>query len=267
MSYALSIITICFQNPKQLEATLESLDGLPVDLFEIIIIDGSTDDSCSNVAKRFPGFFYFQGHDTGKYNAMNKGVALARGDAVLFMNSGDCLHDRVALHAAIQKHRNKLSKHILYGDSIRVVANEKIYVKSVTPSPKTQRLAEFPSHQSILIPTAYHSSHLYDEKMFFAADGKMLRSAFDRLPCIRLDFAIGEFSYGGVSTSPGSWLMLVQQYREQIQVVDYVMWEKLKFGMILFRRKVAHMLFGEKVLQLAQARRIKRKIGATRVNT
>lgn len=224
--FLLSIVSVCYNNPCELFKTLSSLDGLNNEIFEVIIVDGSPNDSCKKIARAFPKFNYLGGPDTGKYHAMNKGLAASSGQAVLFMNSGDLLHDQAAIEGAIYQHRNRLTSSLLYGDSIRIVAGRRIYVDAVDPSPETQRLAVFPSHQSILVPRLYHLEHPFDEGMFFAADSKMLRVAFDQLPSERLNFAIGEFSYGGACTSPGSWTFLRRQYSELLEVADYTRWRK-----------------------------------------
>ncbi len=260
MPLALSIISVCFRNPDELEATLRSMDGIDPSLCEVIIVDGSPDRSCAEVAARFPAFRHLHGPDTGKYNAMNKGIAAANGDAVLFMNSGDLLHDRARLEEALREHRDILATTILFGDVIRIVADERIYTPAEPPTPHRQRIAVFPSHQSIMMPRSYHLDHLFDERMFFAADSKMLRIAFDELPYRQLDFAIGEFAYGGACTSPGSWKRLRQQYDELLEVADYGLLEKAKVALSLMRRKVAHMTFGEDALQRAQAARLRHQL-------
>ncbi len=260
MSLALSIISVCFRNPGELEATLRSLDGLDPGLCEVIIVDGSPDDSCAAVAKGFPAFRHLHGPDTGKYNAMNKGILAATGDSVLFMNSGDLLHDRGRLEDALRAHRGILGTTILFGDVIRVIAGERIYTPAEPPTAYSQRVATFPSHQSTLTPRQYHAAHLFDESMYFAADSKMLRTAFDELPFKKLDFAIGEFAYGGACTSPGSWKLLWQQYNELLDVADYTMAEKAEVAIRLVRRKVAHMALGEQALQRTQANRLRRAL-------
>jgi hypothetical protein len=143
------------------------------------------------------------------------------------------------------------------------VGGRRIYIDAVVPSPETQRVAVFPSHQSILVPRLYHLEHLFDESMFFAADSKMLRVAFHELPSERLNFAIGEFSYGGACTSPGSWALLRRQYSELLEVADYTRWEKVIVAFRLVRRKVMHMLFGGEALQRAQARGLERKLAGS----
>lgn len=90
----LSIITICFNNNTGLRRTIDSvLPVLSSDVEYIIIDGGSTDGSRETieaVADRLG--YYCSEKDKGIYNAMNKGVAHAKGEYLLFLNSGDYLY-------------------------------------------------------------------------------------------------------------------------------------------------------------------------------
>lgn len=96
----LSIITVNRNNSKGLEETIESVLVQSVKDFEYIIIDGaSTDDSKNVVTCRseklnyLKSFRFISEPDAGIFNAMNKGILIAQGKYLLFMNSGDCFFD------------------------------------------------------------------------------------------------------------------------------------------------------------------------------
>lgn len=95
----LSIITINYNNAAGLKKTLDSVAFQTYTDFEHIIVDGaSTDDSVdiiraysqSPIANRLK-ITWLSESDTGVYNAMNKGIKLAKGKYLLFLNSGDYL--------------------------------------------------------------------------------------------------------------------------------------------------------------------------------
>lgn len=253
-----SIITVCYRNPEDLEQTLASIDGLDSGLFEVIIVDGSPDDSCAAVAARFPAFRHLHGPDKGKYDAMNKGIGAARGDAVIFMNSGDRLHDATAFSDVVRRHRDILASTIVFGDSIQMVDGELIEIGAPEPNDTNLRRGTVPLHQSILIPTEFHRRNLYDRDSYFSADTRFLKKAFRLLPRLHEPVPIGVFAYGGACTSPGSWRLLAKQYRELCAARDLSFFERVGAGASLVRRKLFHLVAGEAALQRIQARRLKR---------
>lgn len=101
----LSIITINYNNAAGLKKTLDSVAIQTCTDFEHIIVDGaSTDDSVniiqeyeqhltSNLSPLASRLIWLSEPDAGIYNAMNKGVRLAKGEYTLMLNSGDYLVD------------------------------------------------------------------------------------------------------------------------------------------------------------------------------
>lgn len=87
----LSIITINFNNLEGLKKTMASVLGQTWKEFEYIVIDGgSTDGSAAYIESQSEKLDYWVSEpDSGIYNAMNKGIKVAKGEYVAFMNSGD----------------------------------------------------------------------------------------------------------------------------------------------------------------------------------
>ena len=87
----LSVITIIYNNVRDIERTMLSVLNQVYTNIEYIVIDGqSTDGSLQIIEKYKPRIAHLISEpDNGIYDAMNKGLALATGDYVLFMNSGD----------------------------------------------------------------------------------------------------------------------------------------------------------------------------------
>jgi glycosyltransferase involved in cell wall biosynthesis len=251
----LSIITICFRNPDDLERTLTTIADLPANV-ECLIIDGSPDDSCAAIARRFPWARHLQQHDDGKYDAMNHGIAAARGDGLLFLNSGDELASRTALVQLLDEHAGSLVTDIVYADCKHRSGGQDILVVAPTPYGENLRLGRLPSHQSTIIPRRYHVEHLYDATMFFAADTYFLKRAYRDLPSRHFAQVIGVFSHGGASTSPGKIAMLLKQYRELSLVHELSTRERRATALLLMRRKLLHLMIGEDRLQRLQAWRL-----------
>lgn len=86
----LSVITIVFNNARDIERTMLSVLDQTYGNMEYIVIDGASTDGTLDIIKRYEDRLILRSEkDKGIYDAMNKGLALATGDYVLFMNSGD----------------------------------------------------------------------------------------------------------------------------------------------------------------------------------
>jgi glycosyltransferase involved in cell wall biosynthesis len=87
----LSVITIVYNNSKDIERTMLSVLNQSYSNIEYIVVDGASTDGTIEIIKRYEDRLtkLISEQDNGIYDAMNKGLALATGDYVLFMNSGD----------------------------------------------------------------------------------------------------------------------------------------------------------------------------------
>ncbi len=90
----LSVITIVYNNVRDIERTLLSVLNQTYPNIEYIVVDGASTDGTLELLKKYEYKLskLITEKDQGIYDAMNKGLALATGDYVLFMNSGDELY-------------------------------------------------------------------------------------------------------------------------------------------------------------------------------
>lgn len=111
----ISIITINYNNGEGLECTVQSVVNQACsDLIEHIVIDGGSNDNSRNIIDTYRQHFAYwcSEKDRGIYPAMNKGIARASGDYVLFLNSGDFLEP-----GSLRKVADLLTgEDIIYGD-------------------------------------------------------------------------------------------------------------------------------------------------------
>jgi len=87
-----SVITICYNDFEGVKSTLESVLSQTGVNFESIVIDGGSSDGTPEYLKKnddINNLLWLSEPDSGIYNAMNKGIELASGDWLVFMNSGD----------------------------------------------------------------------------------------------------------------------------------------------------------------------------------
>lgn len=87
----LSVITIVYNNAKDIERTMQSVLNQTYQNIEYILIDGASNDGTIEIIQNYSNRLanFISEPDKGIYDAMNKGLAIATGDYVLFMNSGD----------------------------------------------------------------------------------------------------------------------------------------------------------------------------------
>jgi len=87
----LTVITIVYNNVRDIERTVLSVLNQSYANIEYLVIDGASNDGTLDILRKYEGQIgrLVTERDKGIYDAMNKGLALATGDYVLFMNSGD----------------------------------------------------------------------------------------------------------------------------------------------------------------------------------
>jgi glycosyltransferase involved in cell wall biosynthesis len=91
----LSIITINLNNKEGLQKTMESVFSQTFTDYEYIIIDGRSTDGSKELIEKYENklVYWVSEKDGGIFNAMNKGIAVSKGEYLLFLNSGDYLND------------------------------------------------------------------------------------------------------------------------------------------------------------------------------
>lgn len=95
MSPTLTVVTITFNDIVGFLSTSRSFGQIRPN-WEWIVVDGSTDSDCKEIVKKVveeKGGLLLQEPDNGRFDAMNKGLARASGEIVIFMNGGDQFFD------------------------------------------------------------------------------------------------------------------------------------------------------------------------------
>ena len=159
----LSIITINKDNRIGLQKTIDSLRQLRERDYQWVCIDSVSTDGSVELANQFkaPHDVVISEKDTGIYNAMNKGIGLAKGDYILFLNSGDTLSSQILSLDVIKP---VVGKDLgLFGFAIRNTQRK--------PRSNSWRFWSMPtSHQAIVYSSQLLKQNLFDESYRFAAD-------------------------------------------------------------------------------------------------
>ncbi len=111
-----SIITICYNEAAGIRDTCESIVTQTHKDHEWIIIDGGSTDGTLDIVKHYSESISIlvSGPDEGIYDAMNKGLALAQGEYVIFMNGGD----RFISEEALEWVDASPKRDLIYGDIV-----------------------------------------------------------------------------------------------------------------------------------------------------
>ena len=109
MNSSLSIISINYNNSSGLEKTIVSVINQTYKNYEYIIVDGLSDDGSIDIIKKYESEITHSviEADNGIYHAMNKGIRFAKGDYIIFLNSGDVFTDNTVLNSVIQEIKNE----------------------------------------------------------------------------------------------------------------------------------------------------------------
>ena len=113
-----SIVTVTRENLAGLKATWDSVCGQTGADFEWVVIDGASKDGSADWLAGLDrtSVRYVSAPDGGIYDAMNKGVAMAGGEYLLFLNAGDKLASPTVLRD-VRERLGDRRPDILYGDS------------------------------------------------------------------------------------------------------------------------------------------------------
>ncbi len=118
-----SIITVTYNASSVIEPTLKSVAEQTYRNFEYLLIDGaSTDDTVDKVkASTLVPAHIVSEPDKGLYDAMNKGITLASGDYLCFLNAGDAFHAPDVLERMVSAIDNEEQLPcVLYGETAEV---------------------------------------------------------------------------------------------------------------------------------------------------
>lgn len=196
----LSIITVNYNNALELERTLLSVFHQSYTNFEYIVIDGgSTDESLSIIQKYKNQISHCTSEsDTGIFNAMNKGVEVAKGEYLLFLNSGDILTSSKALSDFIG--HEKFKGDIIYGD-YKFKSGEKVYPDMLYPSYFMR--SSLPHQSTLFNKSVFEKIGGYDETYAIISDRAFYLKCFlsDQFQFTHIAYFLTLFDLEGVSNN------------------------------------------------------------------
>ena len=165
-----SVVTVCYNAVNSIEKTILSVINQKYSNIEYIIIDGNSSDGTLEIVKRYKNSIsrWISEPDRGIYDAMNKGLKIATGEWIIFMNSGDSfVNENVISSFPFDKHYLAM-----YGNAYYVtndgLKNRKGQCERVVyrDMPNT--------HQTFFVNTEEARTIKFDLQYRFAADYNMI---------------------------------------------------------------------------------------------
>lgn len=168
----ISIVTVCFNSSKTIEQTIKSVINQSYKNIEYIIIDGGSTDGTLDIIREYEPYitYWVSEPDKGIYDAMNKGIQVATGELIAFLNSDDWYEEGILEYCADAF--DKTNADVLYGDMVVVDSNGKI-IKRLSPKNTDLDNMLYETvvyHPSTFVKTSIMRKRPFDTKYHICAD-------------------------------------------------------------------------------------------------
>lgn len=215
----LSIITVTFNAEHTLERTLRSVSSQSYSGIEHIIVDGMSTDSTISLVQKYKNekLKWISEPDKGLYYAMNKGIKMATGDYLCFLNAGDTFF----AEDTVELMMNADSKaDIIYGETAIVDINGKFLHMRRLKAPEKLTWKSFKQgmlvcHQALVVRREI--AEPYDLSYHFSSDFdwaiRMLKKSKQN---INTDHILINYLNEGMTTT-NRWASLKERYKIMVR--------------------------------------------------
>lgn len=170
-----SIITVTYNAAETVGVTMRSVSSQTCRDYEHLIVDGVSKDGTLDIVEslKTPLTVIHSSADHGIYDAMNKGLGMARGEYVIFLNAGDRFHSPQTLRLIADTIHGNDFPGVVYGQTDMVDSEGHYLGPRHLTAPETLTLQSLASgmkvcHQAFV--SLRRISPLYDTRWRFSAD-------------------------------------------------------------------------------------------------
>jgi len=221
-----SIITIVKNDSENLERTIKSVIAQTYNNIEYIIIDGGSTDNTIKIIQRYEKniFNWISEPDNGIYDAMNKGIKIAKGKWIVFLNAGDIFYKKNTLEKVFLG--NYYSTDFIYGDC-KIVYNYGFSRVNKAGDIKELWKGMIFSHQSLFTHNEVFKKNKFNIENKIGGDFEFIYQCYlNRYKFHYLGFPVAEVLAGGLSDvkrirSVISWWSTVNKYSMNIKINIY----------------------------------------------
>jgi glycosyltransferase involved in cell wall biosynthesis len=196
----ITVITVVYNAVDTIEETLISVIHQTYTNIEYIVVDGASVDGTVDIIKKYENHLtcWKSEPDKGIFDAMNKGIAMATGEWINFMNSGDkfCNND---ITQKIFQNQNNDNFGVIWG-TVLIRTNKDVTEEKYIPFYKNPRKFRGMGicHQSIFVKTFLAKENPFNIKYKTIADYNMIKTIYDNNVGFKeLDFPVCEFEGTG----------------------------------------------------------------------
>lgn len=232
-----SIVTVSFNAVAVIEKTILSIINQTYPNIEYIIIDGGSTDGTVDIIKKYSDkiAYWVSEPDSGIYNAMNKGIQVASGDWINFMNAGDLFFDNSTISRLHLELLDDSNIKVVYGDNMRKRKGKVIYRKSLSPKSMYRRV--ICCHQSVFFSLFDKQEVGYDESFILASDYNLLYDLYQKYGfssfCYK-PFPVSVYDADFGVSSVRRQLLMKEQLKIRSRekgfwwIIDYIRYVKMK---------------------------------------
>ncbi|WP_217512879.1 glycosyltransferase family 2 protein [Vibrio metschnikovii] len=231
----ITIVTVVYNGEAFLEDTILSVINQTYDNIEYIIIDGGSTDRTIDIIRKYEHAidYWVSEKDQGIYDAMNKGITLATGDWINFMNGGDAFYNNTTLDHVFKK--NDLSVFdIIYGNHQVVYPSGRKRLAKAGQLKNIWKGSQF-CHQATFVKCKYHKKNKFNISTKIVADFEFFYSAWKAdKNFIFIDVIVARFEAGGLSDVKridsilGHWILVDKSLKVNVNYLFRIFLEELK---------------------------------------
>jgi glycosyltransferase involved in cell wall biosynthesis len=166
----ITVITVVYNSEKQLEQTIQSVINQTYANIEYIVIDGGSTDGSTEIIKKYNDKIskWVSEPDKGIYDGMNKGVLMALGEYVNFMNAGDSFYSDTIIEDLMSRIDSNID--LFYGNIELIKGNQKTgIVKKAGKLKNIKKRMPF-CHQAVFVRRRFLLEYPFDLKYRVSAD-------------------------------------------------------------------------------------------------
>lgn len=213
----ISIITATFNSEEYLEETIHSVLSQSYLNIEYIIIDGGSTDRTLEIVEKYTDKIdkVISETDSGIYDAFNKGVRLATGDIIYFLNSDDYLVDQNVISKVVDAFQENNQIDIVYGNVLMLDGKNgyEYLAGSVVKVEELQHVLLQP-HQGFFVKRKlFEHFGLFDISYKICGDLDFLVKCFTdkKITTSYLNEKMAVFRVGGISSNPANKKIMIEE--------------------------------------------------------